>query len=180
MEGGWLKERTWLFIFVWNVDVSSTYGTSTGALGYRLGFELGYWGSKISKPLGFKPPRKTISWEVFFVVLDVGIGLGIVFLGGFFVWIKSEVHNFSSWWQLKNCLSSPRNLGKMNPILLIFFRWVGASTTKQFFGCAVAASSDLWGSINSVPEETGHLVVEVAEVELAENDSLGRDISPYL
>ena len=56
-----IMKKIEILIFVRNVDVSSTYGTSTGGLGYRLGFELGYWGSKISKPLGFKPPRKTIS-----------------------------------------------------------------------------------------------------------------------
>ena len=37
---------------------------------------------------------------------------------------------FFCWWQLKYFLFSPRNLGKMNPFWLIFFKGVGSTTNK--------------------------------------------------
>ena len=40
-------------------------------------------------------------------------------------WRLKPINHQSRWWQLKYFWNfHPENLGKMNPFLLIFFRWV--------------------------------------------------------
>ena len=45
--------------------------------------------------------------------------------------------SFTKWW-FQICFFSPRKLGKMNPFLLICFRWVGSTTNQVRF------SKNLW------------------------------------